>query len=391
MRVLGACSLGGAGHLNPLLPVLAAAARGGDEVLVVAPESLRALVSESGLRASFLAGGEPPESEVAPIRERLPTAPAGEASVLGNRELFGRLATTAMLPAMAEAFSSWLPDLVLREPCEYASAVLAMDTGTPAAQVAISLAEGEASSIASAAPALEQHRSGLVESLLASPYLTRFPESLDPSPFLRTIRFSERPAVTRPVLPGSSKDPDLPLVYVTLGSVFGYMESAAPVYRAVVEAVAPLPVRVLLTLGRRLDPAALGPLPANVQVESWVDHASVLGGVAAVVCHGGSGTVLDALSSGLPLVVVPLFADQFQNGERVERLGAGVVVKPDEPAGGAGPRRLVGSDEVPALRRTVARVLGEDSYRLSAGRIAAEMAALPGPGSAFRAAASPAG
>jgi hypothetical protein len=37
------------------------------------------------------AGGEPSEKQVAAIRERLPVAPATEASVLGNRELFGRL------------------------------------------------------------------------------------------------------------------------------------------------------------------------------------------------------------------------------------------------------------------------------------------------------------
>jgi hypothetical protein len=173
MRILAACSLGGAGHFNPLVPFLRAAGRRQDEVLVVGPPALREMVESAGFL--FRAGGEPSEEQVAAIRERLPVAPAAEASVLGNRELFGRLATEAMLGGMEEVWGDWGPDLVLREPAEYASAVLAARTGTPIAQVAISLAQAEDGSIAAAAPALEEHRQGLVVALRAQPYLTRFP------------------------------------------------------------------------------------------------------------------------------------------------------------------------------------------------------------------------
>jgi hypothetical protein len=127
VRVLAACSLGGAGHLGPLLPLLAAARDAGDEVVVVAPPALEEMVARAGY--AFLAGGEPPEAEVRPIRERLPVAPRAEAAVLGDRELFGRLATDAMLPAMERAFDELQPQLVLREPCEYASAVAAARRG----------------------------------------------------------------------------------------------------------------------------------------------------------------------------------------------------------------------------------------------------------------------
>ena len=101
MRVLAACSLGGAGHLNPLLPLLAAAAHRGDEVLLIGPPAMGEMVERAGY--PFHAGAEPPEDQVAAIRERLPVTPPLEASVLGNRELFGRLATTAMLPGLEQA------------------------------------------------------------------------------------------------------------------------------------------------------------------------------------------------------------------------------------------------------------------------------------------------
>jgi len=155
----------------------------------VGPPALRAMVDSADF--PFRAGGEPSEERVAAIRERLPVVPAAEGSVLGNRELFGRLATAAMLPGMQDAWDDWPPDLVLRDPTEYASALLAARTRTPIAQVAISLAEAEAGSIATAAPALREHHQDLVSELWAQPYLLRFPASIDPSPFADTIWYHD--------------------------------------------------------------------------------------------------------------------------------------------------------------------------------------------------------
>ena len=103
-----------------------------------------------------------------------------------------------MVPAMEQTCADWVPDLVLRDPCEYASAVVAHRLRIPTAQVAISLADAEDESIAAAAPALEEHRRGLVGELRASPYLTRFPASLDPSPFPTTVRFHEGRQIREP-------------------------------------------------------------------------------------------------------------------------------------------------------------------------------------------------
>ena len=351
--MLAACSLGGAGHLNPLLPFLAAARGRGDEVLVVGPPALEEMVARSGF--PFRAGGEPPESEVAPIRERLPVVPPIEASVLGNRELFGRLATHAMLPFMREICAQWLPAFVLREPCEYASAVVALDRGIPTAQVAISLAVAEAGSIAVAAPALEEHRRGLADELRASPYLTRFPEVLDPSPFSHTVRFREPAPTGSEGLPDWWGGSDAPLVYMTFGTVLGHMSIAAGVYRAALRAVEHLDARVLLTVGHRFDPSALGPIPRNVHVEAWVDQARVLAAADLVVCHGGSGTVFGALAAARPMVVVPVFADQFENGRRVAERGAGLTVEVAPEAGAAG-RRVVNDTDAPRVAAAINNV-----------------------------------
>jgi MGT family glycosyltransferase len=130
----------------------------------------------------------------------------------------------------------------------------------------------------------------------------------------------------------------------------------AGAYRKALDGIAELPVRVLLTVGRELD---VGPVPENVHVEQWVPQADVLAEAAAVVCHGGSGTTLGALAAGLPLVVVPLFADQPYNAVRVAAVGAGVVAALDD------------------VRAATERVLTDDRYRTAAERVADEMRRLP--------------
>ena len=73
-------------------------------------------------------------------------------------------------------------------------------------------------------------------------------------------------------------------------------------------------------------------------------------------------------------MVVPLFADQPENARRVAAVGAGVAVWPD-PA--APPEPIRSSVDPAALRSAVETVLGDPAYAGAAGRIAAEMAALP--------------
>ena len=372
MRVLAACSLGGSGHFQPLLPFLAAARRRGDDVVVVAPPALGEMVTSAGY--AFEAGGEPPESDIAPIRELLPTLSAEEATVLGNRDLFARLAADAMLPRMDEVCGTWRPDLVLRDPCEYASAIIAAQRGIRVAEVAISLAEHELGSITAAAPALEGHRAGLVDELVASPMLDRFPAPLDPSPFPNTIRYRESIEPAEP-LPDWWDGSDDPLVYLTLGTVIGHMSHAAGVYRTVLRAVDDLRVRVLLTVGRRFDPSELDPPPANTHVEAWVDQARVLPEAALVVCHGGSGTLFGALAQRVPVVSVPVFADQFGNARRVAEYGAGLVVEVDGQSGDS--RTVIASEDAPRISAAIETVLATPSYRERARDLADEMAATP--------------
>jgi len=121
---------------------------------------------------------------------------------------------------------------------------------------------------------------------------------------------------------------------------------------------------VLLTVGDAGDPAALGPVPPNVHVESWWPQDEVMSRCSAMVGHGGVGTTMSGLRAGVPMVVVPLFADQPYNARRVAAIGAGIVLE-------GGPAALDG------LGDAVRRVLADHSYRADAGRIAEEIGRLP--------------
>ena len=217
----------------------------------------------------------------------------------------------------------------------------------------------------------------MVDELMASPYLTRFPASLDPSPFPTTVRFREPPAPTGGSLPDWWDGSDAPLVYVTFGTVLGYMTLAADVFRTALAAVHALDVRVLLTVGHRFDPGDLGPIPGNVHVESWVDQVRVFAEADLVVCHGGSGTVFGAVAAGIPLVVVPVFADQFENGHRVRPDGSRARRRVRAPACRGVRVRSSRKRTRRALPKRSRRCWPPRRFAISRGAIATEMAATP--------------
>lgn len=372
VRVLFACTRG-AGHFNPLVPFADACLRGGHDVLVVGPPALAETVERAGY--PFACGAAPPEDELGAVWARVPTLSYDEAERLVVGEIFATLNVRAMLPGMHATVARWQPDVIVREPAEFASAIVAEEEGVAHVQVGISLAVSLAEMTSLAAEAVETWRAGLVERITASPYLTLFPESLeDPDvpgpPHVHRFRDPEADARTEPLgdwWPGDER----PLVYVTFGSQAAAVPTAAPIYGVALQAAADLPARVLLTTGTEVDPEALAPHGSHVQIERWVAQAAVLRHARVVVCHGGSGTTLGALAAGVPLVVTPLFADQPANGRRVAEVGAGVVVEPRDP-------EAMRSAVDPAdLREAITAVLEDGAYARAAERLAAEMRALP--------------
>lgn len=167
------------------------------------------------------------------------------------------------------------------------------------------------------------------------------------------------PRLDDPAWAGDWRPPagDAPLVLVGLSST--YMAQEALLQRAV-DALGRLPVRGLVTTGPAVDPASVR-APANVTVVRGAPHAAVLREAAAVVTHGGHGTVIKAMAAGVPALVLPMWRDQHEIAARVVFHGAGRRLR-----AGAGAGRIAAS---------VRALLDDPSHRAAARRLAAAIEA----------------
>src|SRR4051794_16350410 len=358
-------SIQGAGHVRPLLPFADAFRDQGHDVLVGTPRGATGLVLDAGHAAWALP--EAPREAADAVFARARGLPRDEANrvILGG--VFAGVYARAALPGAQAAVEEWRPDVLLRESCEFAGAVAAERAGVPRARVAPHMERIERYIVALAAPEVGALRAelGLApdpsgERLLAEASMTLTPPALDGH---RREGHYREPSVAAP--PPAADEDGRPLVYLSLGTAVPQGDAYPRLYRAAVDQLARLDVRVLLNTGRR-DPAALGPLPAGVVAEPWVDERAVLGRVAAMVSHGGAGSVRTALSAGVPLALLPIAGDQPRNATAVAEAGAGVLA--------AGPGEL---------HAALASVLDDGRHAAAAREIAAEVATLPLPEAAI--------
>ncbi len=152
--------------------------------------------------------------------------------------------------------------------------------------------------------------------------------------------------------------PDLPARFV-LVSLSTTWQGQVDVLQQIVEALAPLDRSVVVTTGPAIAPSEITPA-ANTIVAANLPHLRILHRVDAVVTHAGHGTVLSALTAGVPLVCMPMGRDQHDVTRRVVAVGAGVEVDPES----------VSQDLLPALQRVISDARFADNARQVARSIA---------------------
>jgi UDP:flavonoid glycosyltransferase YjiC (YdhE family) len=167
---------------------------------------------------------------------------------------------------------------------------------------------------------------------------------------------------TGPALPEVSENavppsiPTVPTILVSLSTT--YIAGQALVLQKILDALADLPVRALVTTGPAVDPDELR-APANAELHRYLPHAEVMLTVSLVIGHGGHSTTMLALAHDLPLVVLPmnLMFDQAIIGHAIQEKGAGATLP---------------SSSAPAqIRAAVKRVLADGAYRQEAVRLGA--------------------
>lgn len=144
-----------------------------------------------------------------------------------------------------------------------------------------------------------------------------------------------------------------PLIYASLGTL---QNRIAGMFRVIAEACEGLDAQLVISTGNGMSPEALGKLPGDPIVVSYAPQLDLLRRSTLAVTHAGLNTVLEALSTGVPMVAIPVTNDQPGIAARIAWIGAGEAI----------PNKNVTLQE---LRAAVVRVRSDQSYRAVAEQI----------------------
>jgi MGT family glycosyltransferase len=160
---------------------------------------------------------------------------------------------------------------------------------------------------------------------------------------------------------------DSALVYLSLGSLGS---ADIELMRRLVDVLGPTRHRYIVSKGPLADQLDL---PANMWGAAQVPQTSVLPLVDVVISHGGNNTTTESIHFGKPMVVLPLFWDQYDNAQRVDELGCGIRLATyefaDDELTGAVDRLLADGELRSRLAQVGAGVRERDGVTVAAERI----------------------
>ena len=107
------------------------------------------------------------------------------------------------------------------------------------------------------------------------------------------------------------------LIYLSLGSLGG---ADVELMQRLVDVLATTRHRFVVSMGPQAERITLGD---NMVGAAMLPQTKVIPQVDLVISHGGNNTVTETLHFGKPLVVLPLFWDQYENAQRIDELGFG--------------------------------------------------------------------
>ncbi|MCD2119551.1 MULTISPECIES: glycosyltransferase [Rhodococcus] len=369
-RVLFAFA-GGLGHLAPMLPIADVLRGAGHRIGVCGDADV--LAGTQGFDAYF-PEGDTTSASGRSIGTLAPPDLDHEYSVIGTH--FAGVLASRRFDLVREVVDRWHPDLLICDEMDFGAMTAAEHAAVPRVVVDV-IASGALVRIDRIREPLRRLRAA--HDLPSDHECSFLSQDLVISPFPPSFRDPDVPLPATAVStgPGSSPAPHGHLavdwlrggkephrVYVTLGTVFN--TESGDLFVRLLRGLHRLPARVLVTVGRDVDPATLPSPGGNVRIERFVPQSAVLPHVDVVVNHGGSGSVIGALAHGVPVVALPMGADQELNARRLVALRAGTRVDP-----------------VTATSAEIGRItldaLSSGSLRPGAERLRDEIARLPLP------------
>jgi UDP:flavonoid glycosyltransferase YjiC (YdhE family) len=375
VRILFTC-YPGVGHLHPMLPLAGAARRAAHDVVLATGPDLVPRAESYGFDVWPI--GLSSDDTVARYLERYPHSndlPAEERLRLVAPRMFVDIGARSRVEPLYERAAAWQPDLVVHDQSEFAAPIVAARLDTPTVVHSWGpMMPAELTALvepAVAALAAEHGVGGgiMADALESSVYVDICPPGLQlpGGPAWKRVQpmrhQDPEPAPDGRLYDAIGRLPRADTVYVTLGTVVNKLPG---VFEAVLEAIEGVDVNAIVTVGPDVDPGRLGDQPPHVLVERYIPQALVLPRCRAIVAHAGAGTMLGALSNGVPQVLLPHGAEQHLNAEACRRAGAAIVLRPDEL-------------DAAAIRGALMRVLDEPPFAEAAERLRDEIAAMPPP------------
>jgi MGT family glycosyltransferase len=152
---------------------------------------------------------------------------------------------------------------------------------------------------------------------------------------------------------------DEPLIYLSLGSLgSGDVE----LMRTLIGTLADAPYRIVVSKGPQHDQLELA---GNMTGAEFLPQVSVLPHVDLVITHGGNNTVTEALRFGKPMILLPLFWDQYDNAQRIDEMGYGI-------------RLDTYAHEPEELTSAIGRLLDDATLATRLHAMSARLAGIPG-------------
>jgi UDP:flavonoid glycosyltransferase YjiC (YdhE family) len=304
-----------AGHVHPMLPVMAELVGRGHQVRALVGSGFAARVRAVGAEAAVLAA----VADVY-VPDRL-TARAVRRFVLGrvHRVTIHRRAARTLAVELARR----PPDVVVLDPMiGWAHRAADRSTGRAVVFSTTFASTSDAGAVLARRygprwaaggqrfrPFVRRHR---------LPLLVHALPELQPAANLLDRRTHLLGPLVRPV-PGDARARGPSRLLVSFGTVFA---RGAAVFREVADAFAGSDWAVLLATGHT-DPDALGPLPPNVTARRWVDQRTALAGSAVFLTHAGMNSAMEALVAGVPMVFLPRSREQRFIADGLSALGVG--------------------------------------------------------------------
>ncbi|MBX6387893.1 MAG: glycosyl transferase [Frankia sp.] len=114
------------------------------------------------------------------------------------------------------------------------------------------------------------------------------------------------------------RDPGSALIYLSLGSLGS---ADVELMQRLIDVLATTSHKIIVSMGPRAEELKLGP---NMVGAPMLPQTKVIPQVDLVITHGGNNTTTECMHLGKPMIVLPLFWDQYDNAQRVHERGFGL-------------------------------------------------------------------